>query len=815
MLTDVKYSLRTLLKAPAFTIVAVSTLALGIGATAAIFSMVNAVLLLPLPYTRPASLTRIYTEFPTFPNGGLRRFALSPAEYVDLREAATSWQSIDGWTSTAANISASTEPTRVAAASITGGLLSSLGASATLGRIVTPQDDQPGAPPVAVISDGLWRRAFGGDPALVGRSIVLNGSKHTVVGVMPRDFTFPPGETELTDVWVPLQIDPTKLTDRTGHNLNVLGRLKPEATLGQAQAELNLLVDRWGRASSGHHFDSKEHTLVTYALHDEVVRGVRPALQMLFGAVCFLLLIACVNVANILLARAEGRQREIAVRAALGAGVWRLGRQFLTEGAVLAGLGAAAGLLLAHAGLQFLKSTSSIDIPRTQDIGIDWRVLLFALATSLLIGLVFGLAPLVHVLRKNLHDAMKSAAVSTTGSDHTQRFRQALVVAQLALALTLLTGTGLMLRGFWELQRVDVGIDPNGITTMIIALPDEVYSGNAAQSFWTQLQQRMAGSPGIEETALSTALPPAYPANTRYVAAQIEGFAAADGESVRSIDFYQIVTQNYFKTFRIRLLAGRSFDERDGEQAPPAAIVNETMARTFWKNGTAVGHRVRPSLSNTWYTIVGVAADVKNTGVDNPTGSEIYLPYTQTPAKDFLKFAYITVRSQGDPSAAVAAVRHEVLGIDPGLPIARVRSMTEVISATQARPRFLTVVLTLFALAALILAAVGVYGVVSYTVARTTREFGVRIALGAQRGDILRLVLRRGLPLVWGGVLIGLLSSLASTRLLAGFLFGVTATDPTTFAAVSLLLFLIAIFASYLPARRAMQVDPQVAIRTD
>ncbi len=815
MLSDLKYAARSLLRTPSFTAVAVFTLALGIGATVAIFSMVNGVLLRPLPYWQPERLARIYTEIPIL---GLRRFGVSKTEYLEIRREAKSWQSIDGWLTAGANITAGTGPMRVAASFVTGGLLSSLHATPALGRPILPQEDEPGAAPVAVLSHGLWQRAFGADRSVIGREVLLNGRKYIIVGVMPADFRFPLGDPAAVEIWAPLVIDRANPGERSNHILNLVGRLKPGVTLHEAQAEADSLVEYWGKQQIRDRFDPRYHTILLRDFREEIVSGIRPALRVLFGAVCFLLLIACVNVANLLLARAEHRQREVAIRAALGAGIGRLARQFLIEGILLALLGAAIGLVLAQAGLRVATSMAS-DIPRTLSIGIDWRVVLFTLTVSVLAGVLAGLAPIVHVLRRGPQDGMKSASASTTDAVGTQHFRQALIVSQLALALVLLTGTGLMLRAFWKLQQVDAGFDPHGVVTMSVSLPETTYSGEAARDLWARLEERLELLPGVRNVAFTSALPPVQP--PFYTTTWIEGFVASEKMPVPTADFYQVISRGYFDTLRVGMMQGRSFDRRDGPDAPPVAIVNQTMAQMYWQNGDAVGRRVRPYLSEEWYTVIGVVADVKNFGVDKPTGTAIYLPYAQAAShnsvlKDFLlKSMYVTVRSSRDPAAIVSAVRKEVSRIDPALPLASVRTMEEVMSEAQSRPRFLALVLSLFAGIALTLAAVGIYGVISYAVAQRTKEFGIRMALGAQHGQVLRLVLRRGLLLIACGIVIGLAGSFLATRALAGWLFGVTATDPATFAAVAVLLSAIAVIASYMPARRATKVDPLVALRAE
>ena len=813
MLFDLRHASRSFLKSPGFTIVAVLTLALGVGATAAIFSVVNTVLLRPLPYTAPQYLYRIYTEFPSFPNGGLRRFQASAPEYLDLKRGANSWESIDGWITNGVNVAGGYGLARVTASSVTGGLMRSLGIAPEIGRSIVPQDDQPGAQQVAVLSQSLWNSVFAGNRGVVGRDILLNGKKYTVVGVMPNHFIFPLGEPDATDVWIPLQIDSTNPGSRSMHNLNLLGRLKPGITQRQAQAELDSLVRHDSESTSEHHFDPLNHTVVAYGLHDEIVRGIRPALGMLSGAVVFLLLIACVNVANLLLARAEGRQREAAIQSALGASVGRLALQFITEGLLLSLVGVSVGVLLAYAGLKLIKTVSLGSIPLSSEIGIDGHVILFSISLCVITGLIFALAPLRHVVKRGLQGVLKSSAVSATGSAETQRFRQVLVTGQLALALILLMGTGLMLRAFWNLQEVNGGFDPSSVSTLFVALPDSE-SGQSAREFWDRLEYRLNQLPGIESAALTTALPPLQVPS--HIDTEVEGFAPTEDGPAQNVEFYHIVNKEYFKALHIRLLSGRLFDDRDAPGAALAVVVNQTMARTFWGSGSPIGRRMRPSGVQSWYTVIGVVDDVKNGGLESPTGTEVYMPYTQIPAdSDFLKFAYIAIRSPSPLATVATAVSHIVNDIDPSLPVARVQTMTDVLTAAQARPRFLTVLLTLFAGVALALAAVGVYGVVSYSVTQRTREFGLRMALGSQRGDLLWLVLRQGVTLISGGIVFGLAGAFALTRFLSGMLFGVTPTDPITFISVSALLGSIAVFAIYIPAWNATKADPMIALRAE
>ena len=815
-MNDLRFAFRQLLKNPGFTCAAILCLALGIGATTGIFSVVNAVLLRPLPYSEPERLVRLYTEFPNFPNGGLRRFPFSIPEYLDLQRDAKSWEFIEGWLNRGVNLAGEQEPTRVTGSFVTGGMLNMLGVNPLFGRLITPADDEPSAPLTANISYGLWQRVFGGDRGVVGRDILLNGSKCTVVGVMPQTFRFPPGEIDPPEVWVPNQINPARPGERSNHGFSVLGRLKSGVTPEQGRAELNSYVkfSQETAAANSHSFHTNGHTIVSHGLHDETVRGVKPALQMLLGAVCFVLLIACVNVANLLLARAEARQREIAIRGAMGAGLRRLTMQFVTEGLVLSFVGAALGLLLAQGGLQLVKTASEDSIPRASEIAIDARVFLFAIAVCVVTGLIFGLTPIMHLIRQNLQGALKSAAASTTGATGTQRFRHALVVSELALALMLLIGTGLMLRAFWNLQQVNAGFQPAGVVTASIALPRATYPNDPSKmSFWSRFEERLARLPGVKSAALASTLPPREAPS--YSDTKIEGFVPVEGGPVENVDFYQTVSKDYFKTLGIRLVEGRVFDERDGTGAPDVAVINQTLARTFWGNDSPVGRRLRPGRgTNAWCTVIGVVEDVKNHGLDKPTGTEIYLSRGQTYTQgDRIFYIYLAVRSPGSPSTVINTLRRELRDLDPSLPLARVRTMDEVVSAAQSRPRFLALLLTLFSSVALVLAAVGIYGVISYSVAQRTKEFGVRMALGAQRGDVLGIVLGRGMLLTLIGIGIGLGGAFVMTRFLSRLLFGVTPTDPATFVVVSMVLAIVAFLASYIPARRATKVDPMVALR--
>ncbi len=814
LLQDFQFAVRMMRKNLGFTTAAVLCLMLGIGATTGIFTVVNAVLLQPLPYSHPEQLIRVYTEFPTFPNGGLHRFWTSGPEFQDLRRDTHSWASLDAWITGGANLAGKTQPVRVTAAYLSGGLLETLAVAPVAGRLISQTDDVPGARVVADISYGTWQSIFAGDPSVVGRETYLDGLKCTIIGVMPKGFQFPPGEQEPAQIWTALRLDPANPGNRGGHNYYLLGRMKPSVTGVQAQGELASLVQSYGekRAPKTHSFHPKTHTIVSFPLQAEVVSSVRPALLMLLGAVIFVLLIASVNVANLLLARAEARRREIAIRGALGAGLVRLARQFVTEGILLALCGAVLGVTLSFGSVRLVQLTNAGGIPRADEISMDWRVLLFTLGTSLITGVLFGLAPLAPLLVSGISESLKDTAGSTTAAAGAQIFRRILVAGELAMALVLLIGCGLMLRAFWKLQEVHTGLHAENVVTMRVSLPSGEYTDNAKiTDFWTRLDARLTNLPGVQSAALVSGLAPMRPPNMNDT--DIEGFVQTEGGPIPNVDFYQAASTGYFATMGIRLMDGRLFDGRDVQGGPDAVIINKTMAMTFWPHQSPIGRRIRPGGSKDWCTIIGIVDDVKNAGLDRPAGTELYLPYRQ-PAGAGNTDMYIVLRTPAAELRSLAGVVREQLNeIDPSLPLADIRMMEDVLTRAQARPRFLTLLLSLFSGVALAIATVGIYGVVSYSVARRTKEFGLRMVLGAQGGDVLGLVMKQGAGMVAIGIVAGLATAFALTRLMASLLFGVTPTDLPTFAAVTAVLFGVALAACYVPARRATRVDPIQTLR--
>ncbi|SRR5579871_281318 len=819
LIQDVKFAFRMMSRNPGFLIAAVLCLTLGIGATTAIFSVVNAVLLRPLPYKSPEQLARIYTEFPNFPNGGLHRFTISGPEIFDLKKDLKSWQNIEAWFTGGANLAGDTEAIRATATFASGGLLESLGVPPAKGRLIANSDDAPGAPLVAVISYGLWQRMYGGAADVVGKETLLNSRKCTIIGVMPRGFTYPPGLPTPVDLWTPLQLDPANPGGRGGHNFNALGRLKPGVTIAQAQGELDSYVRALSNGPQNvHRFDSKNHTILTFVLQAEIVQSVRPALIMLLGAVAFVLLIGCVNVANLLLARAEARRREISIRAALGAGTARLARQFATEGVLLSMFGGALGLALAYGGLKLIVLTNAGSIPRAEEIGLDWRVLLFTLGTSVLTGVLFGFAPLFGAQVGEVTDSLKETAGSSTGTGAAQFFRRVLVSGELALAMVLLIGCGLLIRAFWKLQQVDTGLDAHNVITMRITPPRANYpKPENLDSLWTRLEQRVRSLPGVQAAALASGLPPVRQANMNDT--QIEGYVTTPGTVVpggggpiQNVDFYQTVTKDYFRATGIRLLDGRLFDDRDGPKGTETCIVNQTMAQVFWPHQSPIGRRVKPGFAGNWLTVVGVVQDAKNAGLDKPAGTEIYLPYTQ-PNGSGSRSMYVVLRAQNSPGPLAGDVRNIMQQLDASIPVSAVETMDDLLSDAEARPRFLALLLGLFSAVALAIATVGIYGVISYSVARRSKEFGLRMALGARPFDVLALVMRQGATLALTGIAVGVAAASGLTRLMTSLLFGITATDAPTFLAIPLILASVALIATYIPARRATRVDPMTSLR--
>ncbi|MBO0858402.1 MAG: ABC transporter permease [Chloracidobacterium sp.] len=820
LFADLRYGARMLFKRPGFTLIAVLTLALGIGANTAIFSVVNGVLLRPLPYKEPDKLARVYSEFPTL---NLRKFWISPPEYVDIQREAKSWESIGAWASGGVNIAKTGAPVRVDAVAVTRSLIDTLGVQPAQGRNFTPAEDTVGGPRVAIISHALWQRAFGGQADIIGKQIMIDARSFNVVGVMPQGYVFPPGSNQPADVWTPFQFDPANPGGRSNHFLNVIGRLKPGATLNQARSEMQSLMSGWkseGRAR--HLLQPNIHPVLMFSLHEDVVGGAKSAVLTLLGAVAFVLLIACGNVASLLLARAEARHREFAVRLALGAGRGRMLRQFLTEGMILVLLGAACGVFLAEGGLKMIMATAPDSVPRTGEIRIDLLVLAFTLGVSILAVFIFALAPMAQLRERNLAQWLHGSGKGAGAGASSQFIRKGLVVTEIALALVLVVGSGLMLRAFWKLRSVDLGFNPFGALSFTVELPSSAYPIPEQLRFTESLQAKLASIPGVKSAAMASELPPLRPIDANDT--DIEGYQPGPNEpSKGNADFWNVVSDDYFKTMGIRLTEGRFFEASDrNENGQRVVVINQALAKRYW-HGSPIGRRLSPGQTSkdpNWLTVVGVVEDTKNLGVGRPAGTEVYFFEPQVlklfgPLMGGVTRQNFVVRAEGDPALLAGAARAVVREIDPSLPIFGMRTMSDTVADSLARPRFLSLLLGAFSIISLALAAVGIYGVMSYSVSRRTQEIGVRVALGARASDVLMMVLGQGTKLAAVGVGIGLAGAFALTRVMSTLLFEVSVTDPATFAAVVALLAFVTLLACYVPARRATKVDPMIALRRE
>jgi putative ABC transport system permease protein len=808
-LQDLKYALRMLKKNPAFTAVAILTLAVGIGANSAIFSVVNSVLLRPLPYREPGQLVRVYSEFPTMQ---LQKFWLSPPELLDIQHEAKSWESIGAWAPGGQNVGTESEPLRVTSAAITRSLIDVLGVQPERGRNFTEEEDRNGGPNVAIISHGLWQKGFGGASDIIGKQIQVNATPTTVVGVMPASFGFPPGSNDQVELLVPFQFDPANPGSRGSHFLSVIGRLKPGVTITQAQSEMTSLMAGWKSESRARHLlNPQGHPVVMLGLHEDVVGAARKAVWLLMAAVGFVLLIACVNVANLLLARAESRHREFAVRLALGAGLKRMVRQFVAEGFVLVLIASILGVALAFAGLKILLLFAPDSVPRTEEIGVGLPVLAFTIAVAIVAVFLFGLAPLAQVSERNLANWIRGAGQRAIRGGG-QTLRKSLVVTEIALALILVIGSGLMIRAFWKLQQVNTGFDPAGVLSFSLNLPGVKYKAPERLQFVNALEQKLSAIPGVASVSMASGLPPLRRINANDT--EIEGYQQTPDSPAQNVDYWNIVGTDYFKTMKIRLLEGRTFESQDDNpNAMPVVLVNQALAKRFWKE-SPIGRRVNPGFADpkVWFTIVGVVEDTKNAGMDKPAGPELYFQARQV--NQFLGGNLnFVVRAANDTAPLESSIRNAVRELDSSLPVYSLKSMNEVVSKSMVQPRFLALLLATFSGIALFLAAIGIYGVMAYSVAQRTQEIGVRMALGARPLHVLRLVVGQSLGMLLIGMVIGLVGAFALTRLMRTLLFEITATDPLTYVFVIGLLTIVALLACYIPARRAAKVDPLIALR--
>src|SRR5689334_9669938 len=819
---DVRYAARNLARTPGFALVTILTLALGIGANTAIFSVVDAVLLRPLGYPRPDELVYISSQFPSM---GFDQFWVSPPEFFELQERARSFSSIGAYATGQVNLTAVDRPRRVQVAQASAELFRALGVAPAEGRVFDPSETRPGGAQVAILSNEIWRSAFGARP-IVGQQAEIDGVRRTIVGVMPPRFDV---ADQRIEVWLPLVLDPANRRNRSNHYLYLIGRLRGGVTVARARAELETLLGNWQRSITGsdnppreqrvHTPDQANHRLRFDPLQAQIVGGARTSVWVLQGAVVFVLLIACANLANLLLARAESRHKEFAVRAALGAGRARLLRQFMVEGCVLSCTGAVLGLAVAVAGVRALIAAYPDSLPRSAEVTLDLGVLAFTLVVGLATGAIFGLAPLLHLGADATSLALKEGGTRTTAGAGRNRIRRGLVAAEVALAGALVSGAGVLLRTVMNLSSVDTGFNRSRLVTFAVTLPNAKYAKpEQVRGFYTRLLDDLRSIGGVQSVAAMSGLPPLRQVNANDT--DIENYTPPPKGPFANVDYYNLVTAGYVETMGIPVLEGRAFLPTDA--LGTSVMINETMARTFYKGTSAIGRRVRPSAPPSfkvpWFTIVGVLKDVKQGGVDKKTGTELYLNFDQITTVNTgygVGTMNIVMRTSQAPDTLAPSIRAIVGGLDPTLPIVKLRSVDDVFAESIGRPRLLAQLLGIFAALALLLAAIGSYGVLSYMVTERRREIGIRMALGADRASVLRMVLGQGLRLTLFGILAGLTAAFALNRLIASLLFGVKPTDPATIGGVVLLITTVALIACYLPARGATRVDPMIVLREE
>jgi predicted permease len=819
LLQDVRYAVRLFARQPGFTLVAVLSLAIGIGANTAVFSVASALLLRPLPYADPDRLTILWNRSPGL---NIAEDWFSTAQYFDIRNHNTTFADLAIALGSTVNLTGDGgEAERIGVIRVSSNFLPMLGARPAHGRFFVAEDDAPGRSPTAVLGHGTWTRRYGADPGVLGRTIRLNGQAAEIVGVLPERFSLPRevlptlGVAEDGEIFLPLPLGDGAAQFRGREDYNIIGRLKPGSTVRQAQAEMDLLTARLRRDFPNTYPPNGGLTFSVVPLRDQVVGDVRRVVVILSAAVAFVLLIACANVANLLLARALGRRREMTVRAALGASRGRVTRQLLTESLLLAGAGGIVGLVLAVGGIAWMQALRPPDVPRLRDIAITGEVLVFTMGLCGASALFFGLAPALGLGRLDLHTSLKDDARAGGHGllGRGSRLRRALVAGELALSVVLLVGAGLLVRSFGQLQRVPPGFAPGGLLTFEVSLVGPKYpNGPVAVSAFQQLWQRFDALPGAVASGGITSLP--LSGYFAWGPITIEGHVPPGGEDFINAD-QRIAGGRYFEAMRIPLVAGRYFTEADHAGAGRVVIVDERLAREFWPNANPVGKRLRlgplSSGATNWLTVVGVAGRVKQYGLESDGRIAIYLPQSQFAARS----VYVAIRTTGDPAGLVPAVRAAVRAFDPDLPIYRVQTMDARVAESLARPRFAMTLLTVFAGVALALAAIGTYGVMAYLVSQSTRELGIRIALGATGRRVLGLVLRQGVAVCLAGLAAGMAGAWGLTRFMRTMLFGVGQTDPATFVAGGGLLAVVALVATMGPARRAALVDPTIAMRAE
>src|SRR5215469_57210 len=817
---DTRFALRSFGKNPGFTVVAVLSLAIGIGANTSIFSVANALLLRPLPYDNPDRLVILWNRSPGL---GITQDWFSTAQYFDIKTSHHGFEQIAIAIGGNYNLTARGDPERVGAVRVSSNLLPMLGARPTMGRLLRPDEDLPGQSSTAVLTDGMWARRFGRDPHVVGTSIIMNGQTYEIVGVLPQNFSLPQevlpllDGTQQADLFLPLPLAPGAASQVRDHeDYNIVGRLRPGVALEQAQAEMDTITARLRHEFPENYPPNGGLTFSIVPLLEQVVGNVRRSLWVLLGSVGFVLLIACANVINLMLSRAVARQQEIAVRTALGASRWRIVRQLLTESLLLSLCGGALGVLLCLFTMQWIHLLGTKSIPRLEYVGIDGRVLLFTLLLSVASGIVFGLVPALRVSRLDLNSTLKDASRGSAGTSAVwgrgNNLRRLLVVAELALSVVLLIGAGLLIRSFVRLEGVSPGFNPRGVLTFDLTMTGRRYNDKQnVLNTYRQLWERLESSPGATAAGGVTSLP--LSDAFAWTPITVEGRTPLPGEKFLNAD-ERIVGGHYFEAMEIPLRRGRFFNEQDDMTKPIAVIADEYMADQLWPGQDPIGkriHIVELASKDPWQTVVGVVGRVKQDSLDSNPRIALYLAHTQFPTRAMT----VALRGGTNPAVMLSSTKSELRNLDPDLPMYHVRTMEQQVNESLARRRFSTMLLGIFASVALALATIGIYGVMAYLVSQGTRELGIRIALGASQRNIASLVVRQGMVLAFTGVMIGLAAALILTRLIRSLLFGVAATDPITFAAISLLLALIALVASYLPAQRAARIDPLISLRSE
>ena len=809
---DITGALRGLIKSPGFAAASLITLALGIGATSAIFSVVKAVLITPLPYAHPERTVQIFTRWTAF-----EKTWIADQEVIDFRHMAKTVTAIAAWNSGQQNLTGDGEPIRIGVGFVTANLFDVLGSRPLVGRLMTEDEDRPNGPPVAVLGYPLWQARYGSDPSIVGRTVMINDVPVEVIGIMPEGFRLPTDfnddAAEPTELWRPMAWDLTQLS--RNHGYYAVATLAPGQSASSVTEELRAICTRL--TEQGAYPVQMKFTAFAVPLDEEIRGGVRPAMWLLMGAVGFLLLIACANVANLLLVRGDARLREMAVRTAMGAAPDRLVRQLLTESVVLALLGAILGLALASVGLRILMTVDPTSLPPLAPVRLDWTVVAFTLVLGVVTTIVFGLAPALRTLRINLVESLREGGQQTVAA-HRQRLRNLLVVVEVSLAVVLVIGAGLMVRSLSALGRIDLGFNPEQVLTMRVSVPAARYdTPEKVIEFYRLLNERVRAIAGVQSAGFVRVLPLATTIGDYGL--DIEGFQESPGVNAKGD--WQIVTDGAFEAMGMRLMRGRSFVAADTRQSQPVAVINETMARTYWKNpDDAIGGQIRlgSGMNRPYLTVVGMVADERHNGVTGVVKEKFYVPHSQwhiATAGAIIRGGFLVIRTAGDPMRVAGPVRDQIRSMDPNLPVANIRPMTEVVSTALATPRLTGFLMGAFATIALTLAAVGIYGVLSYLVTRRTHEIGIRLAVGADRTQVLALVLQQGLTLAAAGIGIGVVAALLLTRLMQSLLYEVGPGDPWTFVTVSLALIGVSLLAAALPAFRATRVSPLIALRTE